>query len=226
MTAQMAFDLPFRVAMGAEDFIVTDSNRIAVGMIDAWPEWPSRIIILHGAPGSGKTHLARVWETVSGAHYSTGEAIGRKLESLLGATTVIIDGIDRIVGNEEGEHALFHLCNHIQQSGQQGGHMLLTALNSPARLPFGLPDLRSRILSYGEVEILPPDDILLAALLIKHFNDRQLHVDEDVIGFLLPRIERSADAVRRIVAALDAAALARKSGVTVPLARLVLEQKI
>jgi len=72
--------------------------------------------------------------------------------------------------------------------------------------------------------IAPPDDSLLAALLVKQFQDRQLRIGEEVIAYLVPRMERSFEAVSRIVAAIDAMALERLRPVTVPLARDVLDQ--
>ena len=72
--------------------------------------------------------------------------------------------------------------------------------------------------------IAPPDDSLLAALLIKQFQDRQLRVGEEVITYLVPRMERSFEAVARIVTAIDTTALARSRPVTVPLVREVLEE--
>ena len=37
----------------------------------------------------------------------------------------------------------------------------------------------------------PPDDALLRAVLVKLFSDRQLAVDESLIGYVATRIERS-----------------------------------
>ena len=177
-------------------------------------------MIVHGATGCGKTHLAQVWAQMSGARIADGAAIAGNLETLLQCSDLIVDGLDVVAGDAALEQALFHLCNHIQQTG----HMLLTAAVPPPQLAIRLPDLRSRLCSYPEAALLPPDDALLAALLIKQFNDRQLRVGQDLIDFLLPRIERSAAAAARIVAALDAAALERKARVTVSLARDILNK--
>ncbi len=87
-----------------------------------------------------------------------------------------------------------------------------------------LPDLASRLTAAPAVEIGPPDDVLIGAVMVKLFHDRQLRVGEDVIRFLLARMERSFDAVRAIVAALDRSALAARRNITVPLARDVLRQ--
>ena len=75
------------------------------------------------------------------------------------------------------------------------------------------------------VAIGEPDDKLLGAVMVKLFSDRQLRVGDDVVGFLLARIERSFAAARDIVAALDGAALTTHRRITVPLARQILERQ-
>jgi chromosomal replication initiation ATPase DnaA len=75
------------------------------------------------------------------------------------------------------------------------------------------------------VALAAPDDDLLAGLLVKLLNDRQVRIAPEVVRFLLPRIERSFAAVHRLAEALDRAALAEHREITVPLARAVLEQQ-
>jgi chromosomal replication initiation ATPase DnaA len=62
-------------------------------------------------------------------------------------------------------------------------------------------------------------------MLVKLFTDRQLAVAPDLIPWLAARTDRSFDAIRRLVAALDNAALAEKRRITQPLARRVLENQ-
>ena len=57
------------------------------------------------------------------------------------------------------------------------------------------------------VSVLPPDDQLFRALIVKLCADRQLAVDEAVVGYLANRIERSYAAARDTVALLDREAL-------------------
>ena len=64
-----------------------------------------------------------------------------------------------------------------------------------------------------------PDDALLAAVMVKLFNDRQLRVEEELVEYLLRRLERSFAAIRRAVAELDRAALEERRPVNVALAR-------
>jgi chromosomal replication initiation ATPase DnaA len=60
----------------------------------------------------------------------------------------------------------------------------------------------------------PPDDALLRALLVKLFRDRQLAVDESLIGYVALRIERSFAAARAVVARLDEEAMRHKRPLT------------
>ncbi len=119
------------------------------------------------------------------------------------------------------EEALLHLYNLL---AERQGHLLLAAREPPARWTIGLADLRSRLLAAPAVAVEAPDDALLGAVLVKLFADRQLRISEEVIAYLLPRIERSFAAAQAIVAALDRAALAGQRAVTVPLARDVLNR--
>jgi len=59
----------------------------------------------------------------------------------------------------------------------------------------------------------------MAVVLTKLFSDRQIFVPQEVVQFLLPRLERSFAAMRDIVEAIDRKALAEKRKVTVPLVR-------
>ena len=56
--AQLVLNLGHRPALGREDFLVADGNRVAVDWIDQWPDWPQPGLALHGDPGAGKTHLS------------------------------------------------------------------------------------------------------------------------------------------------------------------------
>jgi chromosomal replication initiation ATPase DnaA len=74
--------------------------------------------------------------------------------------------------------------------------------------------LRSRLRSAALVTIETPDEVLLRAVLVKLFADRQLTVTPDVVDYLAPRIERSMAGAQKAVAALDKAALREQRAVT------------
>jgi chromosomal replication initiation ATPase DnaA len=83
-------------------------------------------------------------------------------------------------------------------------------------------DLASRLKALPVVTLAPPDEALLRAVLVKLFADRQLTVDESLIGYLATRIERSFAAARAVVAALDEEAMRRQRPLTRALAAEVL----
>ena len=213
---QLPLDLGFRPALGRADFLIAPCNAVAVAWIDRWPLWPSPALTLWGPAGSGKTHLVEVWRARSQAVRIAADALSSAaLPQLLGTAS------DAAVDDAESadEEALLHLYNVI---AERQGHLLLASRAPPARRTIGLADLRSRLLASPAVAIEAPDDALLAAVLVKQFGDRQLRIGEDVIVYLLPRIERSFAAAQAIVAALDEAAMAGQRAVTVKLAREVL----
>lgn len=224
--AQLVLDLEYRPALGREDFLVAPANELAVAWIDRWPDWPGFALAIVGPPGSGKSHLLQVWRAMSGAVEIDPARleVGAIAELLGPAEGVALDGLDAVLEGDPGRaperaEALLHLYNLL---AERGGHLLLTGRRPPARWPVALADLRSRLATVQTVELGAPDDALIEALLVKLFADRQLAVGPEVVRFLLARMERSFAAARRLVAALDRAALESRRGITVPLARQVL----
>lgn len=214
---QLPLDLPRRTAFGRSDFLASASNLAAVEWIDRWPAWPSRALLLHGPSGCGKTHLAHLWRHRASAVIIAGATvIEASLRSLLAAGPhgVAIDDAERA-----SERALLHLYNSCVE---RGATVLITARRPAGSWGIALDDLRSRLRAVTAVGIDAPDDALLGAVLVKHFADRQLRVEPEVIVYLMRRIERSLAAAERIVTQLDAAALRNGSSVTIPLARKVM----
>ncbi len=215
--AQLPLDLPHRPALGRADFLVAPCNAAAVAWLDHWPRWPAPALSLSGPPGSGKSHLAQVFAARSGARFVDPLALTTAaVPALLGdASAAIVDDADRAAAEP-----LLHLYNLL---AERGGHLLVAAREPPARWALALADLRSRLVAAPAVVVAPPDEALIAALLIKLFADRQLQVGEEVVAYLALQLERSFAAVQRAVAALDAAALAEHRRITVPLAKRVLK---
>jgi chromosomal replication initiation ATPase DnaA len=90
---------------------------------------------------------------------------------------------------------------------EEAASVLMTAREPPSVLQVELRDLRSRLRAVPVVSLLPPDDALFRALIVKFCADRQLAVDESVVGYLTTRIERSFAAARQAVELLDTEAL-------------------
>lgn len=212
MSLQLAFGVTPRTAYGADDFVAAPGNAAALALVDAWPDWPGRILALHGPAGSGKTHLAHIWAQRADAQW-----LGATYDpALMAGRALVLDRAD-IVPDEE---RLLHLLNVVVQ-GQ--GWLLLCASAAPARWRIALPDLSSRLHALPVAALAAADEALLRALLTKQFADRQLRADAVLIDWLAVRIERTPAAARAVVAAIDAAALAERREIGLPLARRVLE---
>ena len=210
---QLVFDLAHRQALGAEDFLVSSSNDAAVEMADRWPDWPHPAAIVAGPQGSGKSHLANVWRLRSGAGLVTAADLeDAHVAALQPGAALVVEDLDRGVADEK---ALFHLLNRARESKLS---VLLTSRTPPGEQEFRVPDLRSRLRALPIVQMQPPDEALLKAVLVKLFADRQLNVEPPVIDYLSLRMERSMAAASRIVAAIDRLALATHRKVTRPLA--------
>jgi len=214
---QLTLDLRHPAAFGRADFMVSAGNAAALAAVERWPNWPQRVLVLHGPAGSGKTHLAHIWRERAAARIVPGGALaeagsGDWRED--GAPALAVDDAE-----EAPEEALLHLYNACRE---RGVGLLLTCRAAPSSWPIALPDLASRLRAAWAVGIEPPDDDLLGAVLVKHFADRQLVVRPEVVRYLLRRMERSLAAAADVAAALDRLALSRGVPVTVRLARALL----
>ncbi|MDU8945356.1 P-loop NTPase family protein [Ovoidimarina sediminis] len=206
---QLTFDLPVREARGLADFFVSPANETALAAIEGWEDWPFGKLVLTGPQGAGKTHLAHVWATLSGAEVLPAFDLRESdVPALSDARAIALEDMDR---GPLDERAIFHLHNMLAERGRA---LLMTARVPPRDWNLQLPDLFSRVSAATVVSVSAPDDALLQAVLIKQFTDRQLSVSPDLIGWLLRRIDRSFDAARRAVETLDAAALAEGRPVT------------
>lgn len=218
---QLSFDLPVRAALGREDFFVSPANAEAVAMIEGWQTWPTRKLILVGPPGSGKTHLTHVWAALTGARIIAAKDLPGADIPNLAAGPVAIEDTETAAGDRAAEEALFHLHNLTLAEGHA---LLLTSERPPHLWPLTLPDLMSRMQGTLLTQLRAPDDALLAAVLTKLFSDRQIAPSPDTIPYLSRHMDRSFDAARRVVAALDAAALAERRPITRALAVQVLDK--
>jgi len=216
---QLALTLPHAESFARDDFLAGPANKAALALVDAWPDWPNSVVMLVGDAGSGKSHLASIWAERSGARSIAARNLAiETVPHALATGALVIEDIDPSIVDQP---ALFHLLNLARE---QGAELLLTARTQPANWTLHIKDLASRLRAVPVVVLEPPDDQLLRALIVKFCADRQLVVDEAVVSYLLPRIERSFVAARRAVEVLDAEALRRGRPITRALAVEVLRE--
>jgi chromosomal replication initiation ATPase DnaA len=211
--------LPFPVTPSyrREDFIPSASNAEARAWVERWPEWGDALLNLHGAAGSGKTHLGQIWRARSGAGFLDSTQIGVVPPRTLLAehASWMVDSVQNITD----ETAWFHLLNTAREEKK---FLLILGRVPLSRIPVRLPDLASRLSALPAVALHAPDDALLAAVLAKHFADMQLNVAPEVTAYLLRRMERSFATAATLAHRLNHLSLMEKKNITLHLARKIL----
>ncbi|MCV2874931.1 DnaA/Hda family protein [Rhodobacteraceae bacterium XHP0102] len=221
MAEQMQFDLPYRAAMGRQDFFLSPCNAVAVAGIDAWQHWPMAKMILIGPEGAGKTHLAHVFCAQAQATICAASDLNEAhLPSLMEAPALAIEDCHRIAGERHREELLFHLHN---SAAARHAPLLLTARDKPETWGISLPDLDSRLRQSDLLRLEAPDDAALMAVTMKLAQDRGISLPASVLHYALPRMERSFKAVMAFVIALDKSALSEGKSPSLSHARAILK---
>jgi len=220
---QLIFPFPEKVDHAVESFIGAPSNRHAFDWIQRWPDWPFVALVLVGPAGCGKSHLTTLWQERSGAAAIDLGTAGIEQAAALtaGGTPILVEDCDRMLDEARVERTLLQLYNLAKETGAR---LLLTARQPPSQWRLALPDLKSRLNSAMVVAIDPPDDELLRSVAAKLFEDKQIEVKEEVVGYLLARCERTVASVAQAVETLNMISKERQRPITVPMAREILFQ--
>lgn len=206
--------------VGAPEGLLAQLSALARGE----GEW----IVLAGAAGSGKTHLALAICAQAeqagrrAAYLPLAAAAGRvrdAIDALEGCDVVALDGLEAIAGTRDDEVALFDFHNRARAAGTA---VLYTARALPEALPLVLPDLRSRLLQCVRVALPGLDDAQRADVLRARAQRRGLVLEPAAIDWLLTRTGRDLAHLSAVLDRLDRASLAAQRRVTVPFLRQVL----
>src|SRR6202451_1471936 len=134
---QLAFALPHAESLARDDFLEGPATAAGLALIDSWPEWPNRIMLLVGPEGSGKSHLAAIWAEESGARSTSAHALTpAEVPGALSTGALVIEDLKSA---DIDERALFHLLNLAREDG---AFVLMTSRQPPTEVE--LRDLRSR----------------------------------------------------------------------------------
>ena len=208
MTEQLALEFPSRQAYGRDNFWVASCNQEAIAWIDKYPQWPMHALLIYGAAGSGKTHLAAIFSQ------ECVEARDLTEDFIPQSDRVVVENLESLTN----ENALFHLFNRIYE--KEGG-LLMTAQDVPQ---FQLPDLHSRISMIPKAQIQMPDDATIMAVCAKMFSDKQAIVDKAVLSYIVTHVSRSFDTVRQVVNIVDELSLAQGRRITIYLVKEAIEK--
>jgi DnaA family protein len=177
------------------------------------------------AEGGGKSHLLQACCAAhdGAAYLPADELLPAGAEALAGwreRALVCIDDVDRLIGCDDWELALFALFNRLWEAG---GCLVVSASVAPGMLEFRLPDLQSRLAWGGVFRLDPLSDADRLAALCRRAAHRGLELSPDAARFLLRRLPRDMRALCAWLDTLDVASLAAGKRLTVPFVKSVIE---
>ena len=195
---------------------MSNKNELAYKMIKKWPEWPNQVVYIYGSEKCGKSLVCKLWKDISLGIY-----INRNnfLEKLIAQNDMIyiqnhnwiIDDVDYIISFEDNkyEEKILNLINIIKTSGKN--NILMTSRKMPRFLDSRLKDLISRISSATVIEMRDPDEILLKKIIEKYLNERNIHINNESLDYLINRIERSYKSALKFAKMIDIMSLEKKT---------------
>jgi DnaA family protein len=210
MNQQLALDLIQPLEPSLDNFVPgANAEALAALRAAAAGAGPS-FIYLWGAQGCGRTHLLHAMVAPPLADMFNPE------QSLYA-----IDDVDRL--DAAGEQRLFNLANEVRAAS---GTTLIAAGNAPPAQLALRPDVRTR-LAWGLVyQLHPLSDVDKAQALATHAASRGIALSPEVVAFMLNHMPRDMRTQIAVLDALDAAALAAKRTITVPLVREWLQGRL
>lgn len=221
---QLPLLLEHRRLLGREDFLVSPCNIEVIEWIDIYPDWyGNNGIVVLGDKCSGKTHLSWLFSEKSGAKvYRISEIKDEIFSDIVPIeSALVIDDIDKAVGDYDMEENLFHIINYAIECNTK---MFFTTSKPLVNLDFKIVDLKTRLLSFPVANIYVPDDDLLKALLVKQFMERGIIVAPDVIEFIVKHIERNPSSVKELVERADLLSFEEKKRITIPFVKKIIEE--
>ena len=224
---QLALEVRLRDEATLDNFLASGATRPLVDALKRQVgESGEAIIFIYGPAGCGKSHLLQAVCQSLGSRalylpladvgsYPAGELLqGVEFRDL-----VCLDDVHRVLGDENWEEALFHLCNRARQ---RGCRLLVAGDAAPRALALELEDLRSR-LAWGIVyQLSRPGDEEKAAILQFRAARRGLALPDEVAAFIVSRAPRALDQLLDLLEQLDQASLARQRALSIPFVKQVL----
>lgn len=177
---------------------------------------------LGGPDGSGRSHLLTA---VFNERHRRGQAthfIGaadsrqRALLEHAAGDWMVVDDVDALAGDAEGERALFNALNRwrADRSG--------VLMSGHGRDRFELPDLRSRLGQATRLTLRPLDETDLAELIRQLAAGHEVPLGRGTVDYILSRAPRNAGTIVTLMEQCARQALAERRAVSIPLVREVL----
>ena len=178
-------------------------------------------VFLYGINGTGKSHLLQ-----AACHHAGKEGLPvaylplaeeglmpAMLDGLENMSLIALDDIQKVIGDESWELALFNLYNRVRETGV---NMIVSSIEPLASLDIKLADLKSR-LSWGPTyKLVSLNDEEKLHALQQRAKNRGLDLADDVVLYLLKRSPRDMTSLFALFEKLDNASMVEKRKLTIP----------
>ena len=199
-----------------ENFFVSTSNLEAFEILNNWPKWIKKFINLYGEKYSGKSHLAKIFESKSTClNISEKNFTEEILIRFKTKQSLIIEDYQ----NNISENLLYSLINIVEQENK---YLLITSEKPINEFNYKLNDLVSRLNNFLYIKLGAPDDELIYALIVKNFSDRQITIDKKLIDYIIKRIDRSYESIFIFISKVDQLSLQKGKPINLEVIKKVL----
>jgi DnaA-homolog protein len=179
-------------------------------------------LYLWGLSGTGKTHLLQaVCKQANESNLHVAYIPLKQLDEIsiemlhdLGELDIVcIDDLECIAGHKEWQQGLTWLYNELRDNKRS---LVMSANISPVNISLEVDDLKSR-LSWDQVyPIKQASDELKVQILKQKAVARSFELGDDVIEYIIRRVDRDLTSLIEILDEIDHASLAAKRKITIP----------
>lgn len=205
-----------------DNFVAGDNGPVVATLREGLE--PGDWYFLGGPTGSGRSHLlsavfAQKDRQGHTAHFlSLGDARQQALLDYAAGDWIVVDDVDHLAGNPEGERALFNALNRWR--AERAGVLM----SGHGRDRFELPDLRSRLGQATRLTLAPLDEKGLGNLVTQLAAEHEVLLGRGVVDYLLSRAPRNAGRIAGLIEQLADRALTERRTVSIPLVREVMRK--
>ncbi len=215
---QLIFKFKMNKSFNKDDYYVSESNKYAYKIIKKWPKWPKKIINIFGEKKSGKSHLANIFRKKTNGIYINAKEIDDKIINKFKIyETIIIDNFY----SKFDDKLFYTIFNLVEQDNK---FLLIFSKRPISNFKFKIKDAQSRAKNFISIEILPPDDNLIFAIIMKSLADRQIIIDKKIINFILKRINRSYSKIHDFIYKIDELSLKKKKSINFKIIKEIINE--
>ena len=206
LNEQLIFNLTRRSAFNREDYFISSTNNLSIKILDNWNKSFDTGLIIVGPAACGKSHLSAVWsKETSAIIYNFPNFLETDIKFVAKDHFIVLEDLEmlQLVNDKKKlivEEKILHIFNNLSENS---GKIIFTSRKLPKFWGIELKDLLSRLMSLTILELNIPDDNLLEAVMAKQFLDKQIKVDNEVLKYAIPRMERSFLFAKKLVEELD-----------------------